>query len=776
MPASRRGAEASGERRSVELTGARQLLRRMVEVVALPVDRQARLDRIVQLIAANLVAEVCSIYALRAGDVLELFATEGLARESVHRTRMGVGQGLVGTIAASGNIINTDSAQAHPNFAYFPETGEDLYHSFLGVPVLRGGRVIGVLVVQNTAKKRYGDDEVEALQIIASVLAEMLATGDLVDRERYTDLPGISREQRRLEGQPLVEGVAVGRAWLHDAKIEITRLLADDPSAEAERLETAIDGLRQSLDSMLERADLGVGDHMEVLETYRMFAHDSGWRRRMREAIETGLSAEAAVRRVQEETRVRIGHANDPYLRERLLDLEDIAERLLRLLAGRDSHGEAKLMPPGSIIVARSLSAADLIDYDHTKISGIVLEEGSPTAHVTIVARAFDLPMLGRVDRAMAQIEGGDLLALDSDHGQVLLRPSEDLVDTFAGAMRARQERRRAFDSLKHLPAITRDGIELELSLNAGFLIDLDELEATGAAGVGLYRTELAFMARPDFRDPEVQTGYYAAVLERAGPKPVCFRTLDIGSDKQLPYWRMPAEENPAMGWRAIRLTLDRPALLRHQLRALLRAAAGRPLLKVMFPMVAEVAEFRAAKRLLEHECRRAAAAGQSLPERVEVGAMMEVPSLYWQLPALLREVDFLSVGSNDLLQFLFACDRGSPMIGDRYDVLSPPALSFIRALVEACRAAGVALAVCGEMASRPVEAMALAGLGVRHLSLSPAQIGPVKAMLRSLDAGAMAAYLNRLLDLPDHSLRRHLLAYAYDHAVTLPKSSLRIP
>jgi phosphotransferase system, enzyme I, PtsP len=776
MPVSRRGGESASERRSAELSAARQLLRRMVEVVALPVDRQARLDRIVQLIAANLVAEVCSIYALRAGDVLELFATEGLAQESVHRIRMGVGEGLVGTIAASGDIINTDNAQAHPNFAYFPETGEDIYHSFLGVPVLRGGRVLGVLVVQNTARKRYDDDEVEALQIIASVLAEMLAAGDLVDRERYTDITGLQRGQRRLEGQRLVEGITVGRAWLHAARIEITRLLADDPAVEAERLEAAIEALRQSLDAMLERADLGAGEHLEVLETYRMFAHDSGWRRRMQEAIATGLSAEAAVKRVQEEARVRIGHANDPYLRERLLDLEDLAERLLRLLAGRDASAEAKEMPEGSIIVARNLSAADLIDYDHTKIRGIVLEEGSSTAHVTIVARAFDLPMLGRVSRAMAEIEGGDLLALDAEHGQVLIRPGEDVLDAFQSATRARLERRRMFDGLKDEPAVTKDGFGLELSINAGFLIDLGELEATGAAGVGLYRTELAFMSRPDFRDPGVQATYYAAVLERAGDRPVCFRTLDVGSDKQLPYWRMPPEENPAMGWRALRLTLDRPAILRHQLRALLKAASGRPLLRIMFPMVAEVAEFRAAKRLLELERARAVAAGQTLPLRIEVGAMMEVPSLYWQLPTLLKEVDFLSVGSNDLLQFLFACDRGSPELADRYDVLSPPALSFIRALVEQCRGAGVALAVCGEMASRPIEAMALAGLGVRKLSLSPAQIGPVKAMLRSLDAGAMAAYLQRLLDLPDHSLRRHLLAYAHDHDIVLPTSAFRTP
>lgn len=774
MAAARRGGEGSSGRRSVELTGARQLLRRLVEVVALPIDPQARLDRIVSLIAANLVAEVCSIYALRAGEVLELFATEGLAPEAVHRTRMAVGQGLVGTIAASGTLINTDDAQGHANFRFFPETGEDLYSSFLGVPVVRTGRVVGVLVVQNRARKIYGDDEVEALQIIASVLAEMLASGDLVDADRYTDLPGLGTEQRRLEGRRLVEGLAIGRAWLHAPRIEITRLLADDPLAEAARLEAAVESLRASLDLMLERTDLGAGEHREVLETYRMFAHDGGWRRRMREAVETGLTAEAAVKRVQEDTKLRIGHASDPYLRERLLDLEDLAERLLRLLAGRDSRHEAALMPPGSIIVARNLSAADLVDYDQSKIAGIILEEGSATAHVTIVARAFDVPMLGRVSRAMAQIEGDDLLVLDGEHDQVFIRPTDDVIDAFRDASQAREERRRLFGSLKDQPSITADGMAVDLSINAGFLVDLGELEATGAEGVGLYRTELAFMSRPDFQDPRVQAEYYRAVLDGAGGRPVCFRTLDIGSDKQLPYWRMPQEENPAMGWRALRLTLDRPVVLRHQLRAMLLAAAGRPLLRLMFPMVAEVAELRAARRLLELERSRALAQGQPLPGRVEVGAMMEVPSLYWQLPLLLREVDFLSVGSNDLMQFLFACDRNSPALGDRYDVLSPPALGFLRGLVEHCREAGVPLSVCGEMASRPIEAMALIGLGVRRLSLSPAQIGPVKVMLRSLDAGRLNAYLQGLLDLPDHSLRRRLLAYAHDHAVALPDQTFR--
>jgi len=769
------GGDGSGEpRRSVELTGARRLLRRLIEVVALDASPQERLDRIVAMIASNLVAEVCSVYALRAGDMLELFATEGLAAEAVHLTRLRVGEGLVGTIAATGEIITTDNAQDHPNFVYRPETGEEVYRSFLGVPILRSGRVVGVLVVQNQAAKRYGEDEVEALQIIASVLAEMFSSGGIVDRSKYGDLEGLSAEPLRLEGQRLVEGVAVGRAWLHAPKIEVHRLLADDPSHELARLDEAIDNLRRALDAMLERSDIGTGEHREVLEAYRMFANDGGWLRRIREAIDTGLTAEAAVRRVQEETRLRIGHASDPYFRERLLDLDDLANRLLMHLAGRDVAREADALPEESIIIARNLSAADLIEYDRRKVRGIILEEGSNTAHVTIVARALDVPMLGRVQQAMARIDAGDIIALDGENGQAFLRPTEDVVDAFRRSLEVRAQRRRMFEGLKDAASVTRDGVRVHLHINGAFLIDMAELDVTGAEGVGLYRTEFAFMTRTDLPSAEVQANYYANVLDLAQGRPVIFRTLDVGSDKQLPYWRMPEEENPAMGWRALRMLLDRPLVLRRQLRGLIEAAADRDL-AVMFPMVAEIAEFDAAKALLDLELERAQVQRRPLPRRVEVGAMMEVPALYWQLEALLARVDFVAIGSNDLFQFLFACDRGSPLMSERYDVLSPPSLSFIAALSRHCRAAGVRLSVCGEMAGRPLEAMALIGLGVHHLSLSPAQIGPVKAMLRSLDAGRFHDYLSALLGLSDHSLRRRLSAYAQDHAVSLPDSAYRM-
>ena len=764
------GEAAAEPRRGFEFSGSRRLLRRLIEIQAEPVSPQQRLDRLAQLIAANLVAEVCSVYFRRAGDVIELFATEGLAAEAVHRTRMTVGEGLVGSIAAQGTVINTADAQAHPSFVYFPETGEEVYRSFLGVPIIRSGSVVGVLTVQNRASRLYAEDEIEALQIIASILAEMFGAGGLVDTAQYADLTGVRAEMRRLDGSRLVEGVGVGRAWLHEPRVEIKRLLADDPQAEIERLEQALDELRTNLDELIAGSDITGGEHHEVLEAYRMFAHDRGWYRRIREAVETGLSAEAAVRGVQEETRVRLSHASDPYHRERLTDLDDVANRLLRHLVGSSHSQDVRSLPGDVILVARDLGAADLIEYDRRRVRGIVLEEGSKTAHVTIVARAFGIPMLGRVDGAMSAIDSGDIVAVDAETGQVLIRPTDDIVQAVQVAVRDRAERRLALDQLRDLPSVTRDGIAITLSINAAFLADIGDLDATGAEGCGLYRTELAFMTRTRFPDRSAQAEHYRLVLEQARDRPVVFRTLDVGSDKQLPYWRMPAEENPAMGMRAIRLTLDRPSILRVQLRAMIEAAAERDF-HVMFPMIAEVAEFDAARRLLDLELERARAKRQVMPHSVVVGAMLEVPALFFQLPTLLRRVDFLSVGSNDLLAFLFACDRGNPALSDRYDVLSPPALSFLRELVEKARAAGVRLSVCGEIASRPLEAMALVGLGARHLSVAASEVGPVKAMVRSLDAAALGQYLERLLHLPDHSVRGSLQAYAQDHGVVLPTS-----
>ncbi|MBV8888071.1 MAG: phosphoenolpyruvate--protein phosphotransferase [Alphaproteobacteria bacterium] len=750
------------------VTGTRRLLRRLRDIMAGSGTAQERLDRIVRVIAAEMVAEVCSAYVMRAGEVLELFATEGLRREAVHRTRLRVGEGLVGAIAATARPLTLADAQTHPDFAYRPETGEEVYHSLMGVPLLRGGRVRGVLVVQNRTPRHYSEDEVEVLQTIAMVVAELAASGDLVNPLELARSRSGAQLPVRLDGVKLNPGLAVGPAVLHQPRLVIRQVVAEDVVAELGRLRRSVAAMQDAIDELVAAGEgLGVGEHNDILEAYRMFAGDRGWLGRITEAVRSGLTAEAAVQKVHDDTRARMMQATDPYLRERLLDLEDLANRLQQHLSGRPPSAAWAELPTEFILVAHRMGPAELLDYARRHIMGLVLEEGSPTSHVAIVARAFDIPVVGRVEEATSRIEAADVLVVDGDHGQVLIRPSEDIRKTVARTVEARTRRRSQYESDRAEPAVTRDGIEIRLLLNAGLLIDLAQLPLTGAEGVGLFRTEIPLLTRHAFPDVADQTEFYRRAHEQAERRPIVFRTLDIGGDKVLPYLHHAPEENPAMGWRAIRIGLDRPAMLRQQLRALVRAAAGRELF-IKFPMIAEIAELEEARALLDRELARAAAEGREPPSSVKVGVMLEVPALLWQLPALLRRIDFLSIGTNDLAQFLFACDRGNPRLADRYDLLSAPMLALFRDVIAKSAAAGVPLSMCGEMASSPIEAMVLIALGFRALSLTATAIGPVKAMLRSLDAAALARYLDEIGERPDHSLRRKIEAYARDHVIAL--------
>ena len=750
------------------VTAIRRLLRRLRGIMAGSASAQERLDRIVRVIAAEMVAEVCSAYVMRAGEVLELFATEGLRPEAVHRTRLRVGEGLVGQIAATARPLALAEAQAHPDFAYRPETGEEIYHSLMGVPILRGDRVLGVLVVQNRTPRHYTEDEIEVLQTIAMIVAELAASGELVNPLEMAQSRGGVSLPVRLDGLRLNPGLAIGPALLHEPKIVIRQVVAEDVIAEEERLRDAVTAMQEAIDTLVDASHgLGPGEHRDIIETYRMFAADRGWLGRITEAVRSGLTAEAAVQKVRDETRSRMLQISEPYLRERLFDLEDLANRLQQYLAGQAPGIAAADGPAEFILVARSMGPAELLDYAARRIRGLVLEEGSPTAHVAIVARAFDIPVVGRVAEAVERIDNGDTVIVDGDHGQVMIRPSGDIEQGVAATIAARTKRRAYYDTLRDTPAVTSDGVAVRLLLNAGLLLDLAQLAATGAEGVGLFRTEIPLLTRHAFPDVADQTEFYSRAYEQADSRPIVFRTLDIGGDKVLPYLAHAAEENPAMGWRAIRIGLDRPAMLRQQLRALLRAAAGRDLY-VKFPMIAEIAELEEARALLDKEVARLAAEGREPPRSVRVGVMLEVPSLLWQLPALLERVDFLSIGTNDLAQFLFACDRGNPRLADRYDLLSAPMLALFRQVIAACDAAGKPLSMCGEMAANPIEAMVLIALGFRTLSLAATAIGPVKAMTRSLDAGALALYLDELGERPDHSLRRWLEAYARDHAVAV--------
>ncbi|MCW0002048.1 phosphoenolpyruvate--protein phosphotransferase [Pararhizobium sp. YC-54] len=749
--------------------GPRVLLKRLRELMAEPLEPQERLDQIVRQIAQNMVAEVCSVYVLRSDGVLELYATEGLNPGAVHLAQLQMGQGLVGTIAASARPLNLSDAQAHPAFTYLPETGEEIYHSFLGVPILRTGRSLGVLVVQNKASRTYRDDEVEAMETTAMVLAEMVATGELKKITR----PGLELDLSRpvtIEGSSFNDGIGLGYVVLHEPRIVVTNLLNEDTDHELGRLAEALGSLRISIDDMLSRRDVSMeGEHRAVLEAYRMFAHDRGWVRKLEEAIRNGLTAEAAVERVQSETKARMIRLTDPYLRERMHDFDDLANRLLRQLTGYGAKMSATDFPTDAIVVARAMGAAELLDYPRENIRGLVLEDGAVTSHVVIVARAMGISVVGQAAGVVALAENGDAIIVDGDDAKVHLRPMADLQRAYEEKVRLRARRQEQFKALRNVEPVTKDGKRIKLQMNAGLLVDLPQLSESGAEGIGLFRTELQFMIASTMPKMEEQELFYRNVMKQAAGKPVTFRTLDIGGDKVVPYFRAAEEENPALGWRAIRLSLDRPGLLRTQLRAMLRASAGQEL-RIMLPMVTEVSELRAVRELLQKEIQRQSKVGEQLPRKLQFGAMLEVPALLWQLDELMDEVDFVSVGSNDLFQFSMAVDRGNARVSDRFDVLGRPFLRILRDIVRAGDRNETSVTLCGEMASKPLSAMALLGIGYRSVSMSPTAVGPVKAMLLALDIDKLSAMLHAALDdnRSQTPVREMLVAFAAENGVPL--------
>ncbi|MGR6328932.1 phosphoenolpyruvate--protein phosphotransferase [Sphingomonas sp. XXL09] len=748
---------------------AREILTRLHDVMAGRNPAQAKLDAVVAIIAEAMDSEVCSIYLLREG-VLELFATRGLATEAVHVTKLALGEGLVGTIAEDVEVLNLDEAASHPDFAYKPETGEERYHSFAGVPIIRRERAVGVLAVQHSEQRKYQDVEIEALQTVAMVLSELIANAGLIDPAGAAKDRPQSTAAVRLMGLKLVEGMGSGFAVFHQPRVVVEHTVAEDINAERHRVYAAFDKMREQIDRMTREAEFGVdGEHKEVLETYKMFAYDEGWARRINEAIDSGLTAEAAIERVQQRTRQRMRQIDDPLLADRMHDLEDLSNRLLRIVSGQMGTAAQLGLRQDAILIARNLGPAELLEYDKRRLKGVVLEEGSLTAHVTIVARAMGVPVLGRVRDVRRLIAEGDLLLLDSVAGNVFARPSAAMEEAFEAKLTLRQKRRAAFAALRDVPPTTRDGHRITVMVNAGLRDDAAALDVTGADGIGLFRTEFQFLVSATLPQRERQQRLYREVLDAAGDRPVVFRTVDIGGDKALPYLQHADgdEENPAMGWRALRLALEREGLMKAQARALIEAAAGRTL-NVMFPMVSEAWEFGEAKALFEAQRAWLAGRGRRPPVEIRYGAMLEVPALAEQLDMLLPDIDFLSVGTNDLTQFLFAADRANPKLAERYDWLSPSILRFLKRVLVPVREAGVTLAVCGEMGGRPLEAMALIGLGIDRLSITPAAVGPIKAMVRSLDRTAIAGFVDELLARPPRDMRGALAGWASANGVDL--------
>jgi phosphotransferase system enzyme I (PtsP) len=746
---------------------AREILTGLHEIMAGRGTAQPKLDKVVDLVAEKMRSEVCSIYLLR-DNKLELFATHGLRKEAVHVTRLKLGEGLVGTIAAEGRILNLAEAAGHHEFVYRPETGEERFHSFAGVPIIYRETPIGVLSVQHSEPRRYADVEIEALQTVAMVLSELIAGARLVDGARRGRLR--SAGPLRLMGLKLVAGMAKGQAVFHEPRVIVEHTVAEDIEAERDRVYGAFRKMREQIDNLAREAEFGAaGEHEEIIETYRMFAYDEGWSRRINEAIDSGLTAEAAIERVQQRTRARMREIDDPLLAERMHDLEDLSNRLLRIVSGRMGTAAQTGLTHDTVLIARNLGPAELLEYDRRRLKAVVLEEGSLTSHMVIVARAMGVPVIGRLPGVRHIVEEGDSVLVDGDNGSVMIRPSKALLTGFEQRMALSKKKRAQFDAVRALPAKTTDGVQISVMMNAGLAEDAASLDLTGADGIGLFRTEFQFLVSATMPGRESQLRLYKRVLDAAGDKPVVFRTLDIGGDKALPYLTNDAEEaeNPSMGWRALRLSLDRSTLMKAQARALIQAAAERKL-RVMFPMVSEPWEYDQARTLFEAQVQWAEHGNRPVPSRIEFGAMLEVPSLAEQLDLLLPRVDFLSIGTNDLTQFLFAADRGDPRLAERYDWLSPSILRFLKRVLDAARAAKKPVRICGEMSGRPLECMALIGLGAENFSITPAAVGPIKAMVRSLDAAAIRARMEQWLAKPPNDLRKALSDWARRHKVAV--------
>lgn len=746
-----------------DMVSVRQIMKSLRSLVAQDISTQDRLDRIVTLLAQRLRMDVCSCYITRPGGILELYATCGLDAKAVHETFLRIGEGLIGEIALQRRPLAVEDAWQHTSFVYKPETKEKAFKSLAGVPIIRSNRVLGVLAVQTKQKQSFSAELIELLETVGMVLAEMLGEQQLKTPTAKAVSTG---GRQRIEGTGLIDGFALGKSVIHKRTESAVQVLAKDTITETQKLRQALNRVEREVNKMLTRSRIS-GDQADIFETYLMFIKDKGWIAKMVKAIESGLTADTAVQKVRDEISARMALMTDPYIRERIHDFNDLASRLMRHLRRQTKSGDVIRLPKNTILVAQNLGPAELLDYDRTKIKGIILEEGSQTMHMVIVARSLNIPLICGIKNVCRIIAEGDSIALDATRGYVYLNPSDETLDELSNRAQHQKKLHARYAQMKELPAVTKDGISVSLNINAGLSQDLMVAEGTFFDGIGLYRTELPFMLADDLPDVKNQTTTYHKAILQARGKPIVFRTLDIGSDKVLPYFQRHVEENPAMGWRSIRMTLDRRALLRNQLRAFIRAAADREL-RIMFPMIANVEEFLEAKKTLMMEVEREKRRGGKLPVSIKVGTMIEVPSLIFQLERLLREVDFISIGTNDLAQFLYATDRGNPLIWNRYDPLSPPLLKALKYICDACQQAGVPCSVCGEMAGRSLEAVALVGLGFRSLSMNPAALGAVKAAIRTMDQTQLEAYLTKQLQTSSHSLRETLKTYAQDHGILI--------
>ncbi len=728
------------------------------------------LQNIVDLVARRMGTEVCSLYLLdEDGETLRLRATHGLKGHAVGRVCMKTSEGLAGLTVEQGRPLAISEPEKHPRYRYFPESGEERYHSFLGIPLFDRQRPTGVLVIQTVAPRTFTQSEISALSTIAFQVASIVVNARLLDSitsappRAAQEPPGASDQPASphpvLRGQPASSGIAMGPAHILDRGHGLADILDEDdmdPVQEKERLETALEKTRIQTLYLEKRMAEQLGEEdASIFHTHLMILEDHSFTDKLFAGIESGHSAAYALKKVVSDYIAAFQAMEDPYLRERAADMDDIGRRILAHLTGEEPSG-LHLKTPG-ILVAREILPSDLASLDLDQIRGLVTESGGLYSHAVIMAKSLGIPALIDVKGALRQLEPEDEVILDANAGTFYIRPRPEIAEEYRRLHAELHREEDRLDELRQLPARTADGVDIVLRANIGLLGDIEIARRNGACGVGLYRTEFPYMARGSFPNRDDQYRLYRRVAEAFAGEVVTIRTLDIGGDKALPYFRPPEEENPFMGWRSVRVSLDNPDIFITQIEAILMAACHGNV-RLLFPMISSLEELRACREAIGMAAANLRREGLDFREDIPVGVMIEVPAAIAIARHLAEQVDFFALGTNDLVQYLLAADRGNPLVRKYYDPLHPAVLATIRQVHMIARDTGKGLCVCGEMATDQLGLVTLLGLGLREFSTPAPYIPRIKDWLRRINLEEIGKTFDRIIDLGESRAIRNEL------------------
>ena len=742
-------------------------------------DLDETINNIVHLVADRAHSEVCSLYLLDDDQqTLVLRASRGLTPESIGTVKLRIGEGLTGKVAAEQRVVAVKNPQDHPDYRFFHETGEEHFHTFVGIPLLDRSASIGVLVIQTRDIYHFSEDELATLTTIAFQVASIVVNARLLDTLHRYETPGpqappaapaeADQEQNQpvaLYGTTAYPGIVTGPVTILDQEYGFADIFDEcniDIAAELTHLDEALRRTRIQTLYLEKRvaAQLSQED-AAIFHTHLMILEDRGFIERLHRLIEQRHSAPYALKRVIYGYLTAFSRMEDPYLRERAADMEDVGRRLLANLVGRTADGLH--LQQESILIAKRLLPSDMAILDHEKIQGIVLESNEANSHSVIMAKGMGIPTIIGVEGATTRISPNDHLILDANAGCLYPNPSISIIDEYLRLEQDRLQEKERLLELRDVIATTRDGQQIFLRANIGLISDVDIALRHGAQGVGLYRTEFLYMTHSGFPDRDQQYQFYKKIIEKFHGMPITIRTLDIGGDKALPYFKTPQETNPFMGWRSVRVSLDYPDIFQIQLEAILMAATAGPV-KLLFPMISNMDEIRTCKQLLQAAACRLEEEGIEHAQSIPIGAMIEIPAAVYLAPHLAKEVDFFALGTNDLIQYLLAADRSNPRVQNHYDPLHPAVLLSLDNLITTAREQGTDICLCGEMASDPVCLLALIGLGIRDFSLSAPYIPQLKNIIKHIDSSEAQAATRQALKLAGSTEIRHLLESLLEH------------